>query len=191
MKHGIVILAVVMYLINGNLLANAQDSLLAQCAEQLSGEYALTGHFRQEKVLEFLEKPVISNGDFIITANGRMTWHVIEPVESRMEVRGNTVTLDGERVRGQGMVRMMTMLMNGFMRGDFHDIERQFDVTGEVGDDGWALTLHARTTRIKSAIESINLAGEQHLHFIDIIENGGNRTRIEFSGVHPFNTDEQ
>lgn len=179
------------FLFSGASLAvNTQEDLLARCAEQLSGGNALTGRFRQEKKLEFLESPVVSSGEFVIAGDGELTWHVTEPVESLMEVRGNKVTLDGERVRGRGMGGMITLLMTGFMQGDFNGITRQFQVVGEVAEGSWALTLQTRSAPLKSMIKSIELGGSQYLHFINVLEKGGNLTRIEFSEVTPVNIDE-
>lgn len=151
---------------------------------------AISGLFRQKKTLEFLAEPVISSGKFSITRDGNLTWRVIEPVESLMEVRGRTVTLDGKRVRGRNMANMMTLLMTGFMQGDFRGISRQFAVTGEVGETEWALRLEARSERMKSVIGHIALGGGQYLHFIDILETGGNGTRIDFSEVSISESDD-
>jgi len=150
----------------------------------------VSGLFHQQKTLEFLTNPVISSGEFSITRNGDLRWHVIEPIESLMEVRGNEVTLDGKRVRGRHMANMMTLLMTGFMQGDFRGVDRQFTVTGEVGEDDWTLILEAKSARMKSAVEKIKMGGSHHLHFIDILETGGNGTRIEFSEVNLSSIDE-
>lgn len=173
-----------------NLGADVQEQLLEQCAQQLVVEQSLAGRFRQEKHVEFLSDPIVSSGMFSLHQTDGIAWHVTDPLESLMEVHGTTVMLDGKLVRDHGVGRLMSLLMAGFMQGDLDSITRYFDVTGDVSENGWELTLKPRSRRMKSNFARMEIDGGQHLQAINIIERSGNRTLIEFSDVHASTGDE-
>jgi len=169
----------------GGVAGDNRQNALESIAQRLTIESRIEGRFRQEKHLAFMQNPIVAEGDFSLSRSEGLTWQVITPVSSLMQVRGREVLLDGERVQDHGIGRMMSRLMLGFMEGDLAGVTGLFDVQIENPEQEWRIQLEPKAERLKRVFDRIDLSGDSYLRQIDLHEADGNSTRISFSEVRP------
>jgi hypothetical protein len=164
-------------------LAESSPQLLDELSQRLTIGAGLEGEFKQEKHLAFLNSPFISSGHFSLDHLKGLRWQVVEPLESLMLVEDGSVELNGSPVRDHGIGRLMAMIMLGLMDGKLTNLNKYFDVTGELSADNWSISLEPHSARLQLALEHIDLRGDQYLREIEIFEHGDNRTVILFTEV--------
>ena len=160
-----------------------EASVLQKISQQLTVHSSLSGQFKQDKVLGFLDTPLISSGSFNLSVATGLNWLVEKPLRSEMTVHNSQVFLDGKSVPDKGVGQFMAIIMQAFMTGDVQGVQRDFKVTGELLDNQWRLLLKPKSLMLRSAVSHIELRGSDFLEHISIFEISENRTHIEFSGV--------
>lgn len=176
-------LVLVLLLVAGSSPADEQQELLQHLAQRLSVAQEISGEFYQEKHVSFLQNPFVSRGNFSLSRVEGLSWHVTDPLDSLMRVRGGTVTLDGNPVNDFGVAQLMTRLMFAFMEGDFSDLGKIFAIEGTGQGDQWHLTLVPKDPRMKAAFERVDMRGDHHLREVEVFEAEGNRTKVQFTDV--------
>lgn len=183
MRHCFPHLALTLLLVAGACPADEQEELLQRLAERLSIVQELSGEFYQEKHVSFLQNPFVSSGNFSISRTEGLRWHVTDPLDSLMRVRGETVTLDGKTVDDFGVAQLITRLMFAFMEGELSGLLRTFEVDGALEDGGWQVTLIPKSSRLQAAFDRIDMQGDDHLREVTVFEAEGNRTMVRFNDV--------
>ena len=163
----------------------ADPKLLTGVADQLVTGQALQGHFKQEKSLPFLTRPLLSSGDFSLSDDSGLRWRVSEPVVSVMTVVGTSVKLDDQAVKDRGVGELMAQLMRAFMTGDLSELARTFIASGELQNDSWHLNLTPRSVLMRSVLTSIDVRGGRFLQELVIVESSGSVTGMLFFEVTP------
>lgn len=164
----------------------AADSIeddLTSIARKIVISNSVHGEFRQEKTLSFVKTPFISTGKFRLARESGLFWHVLEPLESTMLVQDGQVSLDGKRVDDQGVGRLITTVMLGFMEGNLSGLTQTFDVSTDILDTGWTMSLTPKSSRLRAAIELVRIQGKQYLTAIEIVDAEHNRTLMQFTNV--------
>jgi hypothetical protein len=163
--------------------ASEEEALLQELATRLQFHHGLAGQFHQEKHLHFMNRPLVSTGEFSVSRTDGLTWQVQEPVSSLMTVQGREVRLDGIPVRDQGVGQLIAEIMLGFMDGDMTALARSFSVTGDTSGDVWRVSLEPDTVLMRSVLQRIALSGDSYLEQIEVIENDTGSTLIRFDQV--------
>ena len=189
MRHALALLCLLgCFSAAGNCAAPAGE-VLTEVTQRLSVATSLQGYFQQTKHLEFLQQPFISSGEFTIDRSAGLRWQVLEPLASLMVIDGSKVLLDGKPVDDHGIGRLMGMIMFGLMEGKLDTVEEYFAITGDVSANQWKLSLAPRSARLKSALQRIELRGDDYLGEIEIFERDNNRTVIVLSSLRDLNSE--
>tara|TARA_R110002124_G_scaffold61789_2_gene169067 strand:- start:13493 stop:14089 length:597 start_codon:yes stop_codon:yes gene_type:complete len=167
----------------GYAAAESIDDGLTSIAREIVVSDSVHGEFRQEKTLPFVTTPFVSTGEFRLARESGLFWHVLEPLESTMLVRDGQVSLDGKRVDDQGVGRLITTVMLGFLEGNLSGLKETFDVSTDILDAGWTMSLTPKSSRLRAAIELVRIQGKQHLTAIEIVDAEHNRTLMQFTNV--------
>lgn len=162
--------------------ASVEEDLTSIGREIVTSD-SVHGEFRQEKYLSFVKTPFVSTGEFNLERESGLFWHVMEPIESTMLVQEGHVTLDGKRVDDQGVGRLITTVMLGFMEGNLSVLTETFDVSTDIVDTGWTMSLTPKSSRLRAAIEQVRIQGTQYLSAIEIVDAEQNRTLMQFTNV--------
>jgi hypothetical protein len=162
----------------------------AKIQSMLAKPKVLCGRFDQTKQLVGLKKPVKSSGRFCVVAEKGVLWRSERPFANTIKLtRDEIIQLQGERVtmrldaKKEPTVRVINSVLFALLAGDLDQLEKLFDIDGEVNHQSWRVTLKARAPALARAIGAITLDGAEYVKNIDIDEASGDRTRIVFSAI--------
>ncbi len=169
----------------------------AQAFERISKTVSdiktISGSFRQERRLSMLKDPVVSTGRFYCDKPDKLRWELITPEPSGFLVNGATAkqwkgkegTSDAFDARQNHVIRLIVDQIFAWATADLKWIEQRYNVT-VLKDDPIALKLVPRDSKERRYVDHIRILFEAETNYVqcvDIVEKGGDSTRIVFSGM--------
>ena len=177
----IILKALLLFLLSFNY--SYADDLLTQITTRLAKTPITNGHFRQEKRLKILRKPLISTGIFTYDQSKGVIWKTLTPVASLL-LLNDTHLLTGQGE--QAVPAAFGKVFKAMLGGDLNQLTNGFSITGSDQKPAWQLELKPKDELLKKIISSIVLSGDNELRFLEIQETGGNLTHIKFDQItHP------
>lgn len=162
----------------------------AKIQSMIAKPTVLCGRFDQTKQLVGLKKPVKSSGRFCVLAEKGVLWRSERPFANTIKLtRDEIVQLQGERVamrleaKKEPTVRMINSVLFALLAGNLDQLEKLFEIDGDVNYQSWHVTLKPRTAALARAIGAITLDGAEYVKNIAINESSGDRTSIVFSAI--------
>ncbi len=153
----------------------------------------LSAHYREEKHMALLAAPLVSEGTVHYMRPGKLARHQTRPEAMSVVLVGDRLQMGGAGERQQVDLRenpVVRMFVTSFLQvlaGDGPALARAYDV--QYHDEpagGWTLTLRPKVEPMARMIERIEVAGRDVvLTAMEIVERGGDRTRMTFSHVDP------
>jgi len=159
---------------------------------RLAKPAVLRGEFAQEKQLHGFRNPLKSSGDFLLLRDRGIAWNTRAPFASSTRLTrskllatmpdGTTrVLIDASASPGMAAVNSLLMAL---VAGDLDALSTRFTLKETLrADGGWSLALQARDAALRQAFSSIVLDGDRYVRSVEIVEPGGDRTRIRFVGL--------
>ncbi len=159
------------------------DDALDQVRARLNKAEIAQGRFRQEKQLTFLNKPLLSEGEFVYWQNGGVIWKTLIPVASTLLVGDERmVSAQGEQAMPPSFGRLIPALLGG----DLARLREDFTIQGALQPDTWSLQFVPKDPLVAKVIADLTLSGDSDLRGMEIHEVSGNRSRIAFEQIsHP------
>jgi hypothetical protein len=183
--------------------AQANKEQLGQLAQRLNMGDSAQGRFTQYRYLSVLNKPLISQGEFIFKEELGLAWLQHTPFESALILTQGTliqidsdgnqqVTQAGDNRQANSLAQMMPTLMSALLRGDIDPLATQFSLHLLQDEQGWQLGLIPLDPLLAKAIEAIVLQGNQGIDALTLLNPNGDRSQIQFTQLSnaPL-TDEQ
>jgi outer membrane lipoprotein carrier protein LolA len=170
--------------------AQAADPLDAVRA-RLADVALLRGEFTQTKRLAGFRNPLRSSGRFVLVRGRGVLWLTLSPFASTLVVtpdRIEALDAQGQRLsrldaRAEPALRSINQLLLATLAADLAPLRELFSIDAElVGPAGWRLVLRASDAMLARQLARITLAGERHVHEVQLEERNGDRTEIVFSG---------
>jgi hypothetical protein len=168
----------------------ADSAQVPKIEAMLAKPDVLCGRFDQTKQLAGIRKPLISNGRFCVVAGKGVLWRTLQPFPNTLRLtRDEIVHFQGERValrldaRQEPTVRMINSVLFSLLTGDLAPLDKLFEVDARAEASSWKVALTAREPALAKAIGAIKLAGGTYVKNIDMVDAGGDRTAIVFSGI--------
>ena len=159
---------------------------------RLAKPVLLRGEFVQEKQLHGFRNPLKSSGDFLLLRERGIAWNTRVPFASstRLTRRKLLATLpDGstqvliDAGASPGMAAVNSLLM-ALVAGDLDALSTRFAMNETLrADGGWSLALTPRDAALKQVFTGIVLDGDRYVRGVEIVEPGGDRTRIRFAAL--------
>lgn len=151
----------------------------------------LRGEFEQEKRLQGFRNPLKSSGSFLLMRDRGIAWDTRAPFASstrltrgkllaKMPDGSTQVLIDAGASPGMAAVNALLMAL---VAGDLDALATRFVLQESLRQDGWTLVLRPRDPALKQAFASIVLAGDRYVRSVEIVEAGGDRTRIRFDAL--------
>lgn len=146
--------------------------------------------FREEKQLQLLEAPLVSEGMLYFVPPARLARVTTQPGRSTLVIDGGRLAYSDET--GQGGVdlagnRVARTLVENFVvlfAGDLPALRERYTVEFTTEGRSWRMLLLPRAAPLKSFLASIELRGEDRaLVAIDLREADGDRTVTRFERV--------
>jgi outer membrane lipoprotein-sorting protein len=162
----------------------------ARISKTVSGVKTIAGSFRQERRLAMLARPVVSTGRFYCEKPDRLRWELVSPEPSGFLVNRDQVKQwkgkegpSGAFETGQNpLVKLIVDQIFAWTTADFKWLEERY-VINVVQDDPITLKLVPRSSKEKKYIDHLRISfevGTNYVHVVNILEKGGDSTRIEF-----------
>lgn len=159
---------------------------------RLAKPVLLRGEFVQEKQLHGFRNPLKSSGDFLLLRERGIAWNTRAPFASSTRLTrskllatmpdgSSRVLIDASSSPGMAAVNALLMAL---VAGDMDALAARFTLKETLrGDAGWSLALQPRDATLKQAFSSIVLDGDRYVRGVEIVEPGGDRTRIRFAAL--------
>ena len=159
---------------------------------RLAKPVLLRGEFVQEKQLHGFRNPLKSSGDFLLLRERGIAWNTRAPFASSTRLTrskllatmpdgSSRVLIDASSSPGMAAVNALLMAL---VAGDMDALADRFTLKETLrGDAGWSLALQPRDATLKQAFSSIVLDGDRYVRGVEIVEPGGDRTRIRFAAL--------
>ena len=159
---------------------------------RLAKPVLLRGEFVQEKQLHGFRNPLKSSGDFLLLRERGIAWNTRAPFASSTRLTrskllatmpdgSSRVLIDASSSPGMAAVNALLMAL---VAGDLDALAARFTLKETLrGDAGWSLALQPRDATLKQAFSSIVLDGDRYVRGVEIVEPGGDRTRIRFAAL--------
>ncbi|RZI60782.1 MAG: outer membrane lipoprotein carrier protein LolA [Rubrivivax sp.] len=151
----------------------------------------LRGDFEQSKQVPGFKKPVVSRGDFVVARGRGVLWRTRTPFESELrltrdEIRASqggatAMRMDAQR---EPALRLVNEMMFALLGGDVGALSKLFALDGElIGAAAWKLDLRPRQAAWLHVLQRLALSGDTHVRAVELVEAGGDVTRISFSNL--------
>ena len=169
--------------------AHSQD--WASLKESFRKIQSVKAEFLQERHLQILKEPLVSEGRFFYLASGSLRWEYLSPLRSVMLQKGDSVRLyhvsEGawKQVMAQGVEarRMVLAEMSQWFQGRFEE-SRVFSHAYTPGSPGRILlTPGEGINKFILGIEIVLADRPGVIDRVEITEPGGSSTRISFRNV--------
>ncbi len=152
----------------------------------------LRGDFMQTKKVPGFAKPLVSRGDFVLARGLGVLWRTTKPFASelrltREEIRatqgGQTaMRLDAAR---EPAVRVINTLMFSLLNGDVSSLGELFEVSGDLQDDSWQLSLLPKPGPLRQVLQRVVLEGNSFVRRIQLFEANGDESLIQLDHLRP------
>lgn len=147
----------------------------------------LRGTFTQLKYLAELNQPLVSSGEFVISAKHGLIWQVQHPIQAQLVVtrqylvrrsHGHTITrISAEQ---QPALRVVAAILLAVFQTDMAQLRQYFDITRtRLEGNRWRLTLRPTTAGISKFIQRIHVRGATHIQRIEIHQPSGDHSVIK------------
>lgn len=167
------------------LLAGAAAAFdLDQLGERLAAQQQISGHFVQEKHLRALPQPLVSRGQFELSAEHGLLWQVRQPVaqDYRIDDQGiSRLTAQGwQKQSGQDAAAQQSRLFLAVLRGDRSGLARDFALQLSGDEQAWQLQLTPSSVLLRQIFSGIRIEGGEVVERIELSETQGDRTLLRF-----------
>jgi outer membrane lipoprotein-sorting protein len=171
-------------------LPKGKVGAFARIEKTVSTVHAVTSEFRQERRLAMLKEPVISSGRFNYEKPDKLRWEFLSPDPSGFLVNGKLAKQwkgknsppEAFDLQQNPVIQLIVDQLLAWTKADFVWIEQRY-IVAVVKEDPIVLKLVPRSSKEKKYIDHILISFEADTHYtnaVDIIEKGGDSTRLTF-----------
>ena len=174
--------------------ADNNDVLLTSVMNRLAAVKSAKADFTEKKFVRLLDAPVESTGVLIYTAPDRFEKHTKNPVEERMTVERDMVTLDNgaKKKKQQIFIPQFPALaaivdaMRGALSGNLPQLQQAFSIKASGTNQRWKLHLVPREANQYAYIHAVVVAGrDDFIESIEIRQSDGDRSVMSMTRAAP------
>jgi Outer membrane lipoprotein carrier protein LolA-like len=174
--------------------ADNNDVLLTSVMNRLAAVKSAKADFTEKKFVKLLNAPVESAGVLIYTAPDRFEKHTKNPVEERMTVERDTVTLDNvaKKKKQQIFIPQFPALaaivdaMRGALSGNLPQLQQAFSIKASGTNVRWKLHLVPLEANQYAYIHAVDVAGrDDFIESIEILQSDGDRSVMSMTRAAP------
>jgi outer membrane lipoprotein-sorting protein len=154
----------------------SNETLLKSVMNRLSLVTTAKANFTEQRFSKLLDAPTESTGTLVYTAPNRFEKHTLKPVEERMSVERDIVTLE-QVARKQkrsifiGQNPALTAVidgMRGALSGNLPALQQNFSVTAQGSSTSWQINMVPFEAKQLGYVRNIKVSGKENV--IDSIE---------------------
>jgi hypothetical protein len=174
--------------------ADNNDALLTSVMNRLAAVKSAKADFTEKKFVKLLNAPVESTGVLVYTAPDRFEKHTKNPVEERMTVERDTVTLDNvaKKKKQQIFIPQFPALaaivdaMRGALSGNLPQLQQAFSIKASGTNQRWKLHLVPLEANQYAYIHAVDVAGrDDFIESIEILQSDGDRSVMSMTRAAP------
>ena len=174
--------------------ADNNDALLTSVMNRLAAVKSAKADFTEKKFVRLLDAPVESTGVLIYTAPDRFEKHTKNPVEERMTVERDMVTLDNvaKKKKQQIFIPQFPALaaivdaMRGALSGNLPQLQQAFSIKASGTHQRWKLHLVPREPNQYAYIHAVDITGrDDFIESIGIRQSDGDRSVMSMTRAAP------
>lgn len=151
-------------------------------------EQYLGGSFTMDRHLDGFEKPLTSNGDFVLSPANGLVWRTLQPFPgttilddhgiTRIDDQGNR----DELARGD-QFHQFVELISAVLAGNWQPLEQRFDITRDTTENGaWKVILTPKDgSTIQNQISKITATGTDFVENVRLEKPTGDHDAITLS----------
>lgn len=166
------------------LMPAAQAFDLAQLRTQLSQNPQVQGQFTQQRYLQGLSAPLVSQGHFALSFGHGMIWRLQSPVAQVFRITANGIDQQlpngGWASTTQASMHGESKLFLAFLEGDLPALQDQFNLALTGTAQAWQVHMTPRSALLQKIFRDITLAGGARLTQIQIVEAQGDHSVLSF-----------
>jgi hypothetical protein len=151
---------------------------------------SVRGQFEQKKYITALERPLLSQGDFLVVRNHGVVWRTRKPFPQVLKLtRREIIQEQNGTVRFQlsaerePAVKAVNQVLFALFAGDFAALEQSFASSGKLEGEHWRVTMRPSSNALAQLFKEIRLEGASTVQRVELFEANGDRTEIRFKGM--------
>ncbi len=156
---------------------------------QLQKPQNIQGDFNQQRYLKSMNKPIASQGQFVLVPKSGLLWQMKKPFVDTMRVRKSGI--EQLNAQGQWMAskqsasaqKNQVKLFLDLLAGQTSGLESQFNLRLTGAANKWQMQLQPKTALMKQIFTKIDIQGDSVVKKITLYETQGDRTEITFSNM--------
>jgi outer membrane lipoprotein-sorting protein len=156
---------------------------------QLQKPQNIQGDFNQQRYLKSMNKPIASQGHFVLVPKSGLLWQMKKPFVDTMRVRKSGI--EQLNAQGQWMAskqsasaqKNQVKLFLDLLAGQTSGLEGQFNLRLTGAAHKWQMQLQPKTALMKQIFTKIDIQGDSVVKKITLYETQGDRTEITFSNM--------
>ena len=167
---------------------NEDKSALHQVLNKFKSSPVLRSHFKQQRKLNILKKPLLSEGKFSFISGRGIIWEIKKPYpsviiiseESVIEItRHNNTENINKKVNTGGFYNVLESLLSG----KIGQIESNFETRFSGSSKKWEIKLTPKTAPLNKIFTVINLRGNEVLNHIQLTDKNSDTTAIDLVNI--------
>jgi outer membrane lipoprotein-sorting protein len=179
---------------------DANSALLKDVMNRLSQVKSANADFTEKKFVKLLTAPVESSGTLIYQSPNRFEKHTKKPLEEKMTVERDTVTLEqvARKKKQELFVGSYPALaaiidgMRGALSGNLAALQQTFNIKVEGNAARWTLNLVPLDAQQFAYINAIRVSGkEDFIDAIEILQSDGDRSVMSMTRATTRGTSER
>lgn len=172
---------------------SAHATTLEQLQTNLSSELLVRGEFKQQREMAMFDQPLISSGQFLLSAKKGLWWHQITPMpvslvltQDKLSQQFNNQPAQILTASDNPMVFYFSHVFLSMFKGDTSQLTEQFKLSFKALKDSkthnqWQLVLTPKTAPLDKVFSKISIEGSQFINKLELDEIRGDKTLITFS----------
>lgn len=142
---------------------------LSNIAEQIPEMGSIKCKFKQEKSIQNISKPLVSEGDFEFVKDRGVYFNTTYPIKSAVNYTNKNY-------------KQINDIVNAISAKKYQRLEKEFNFYFLGKSNNWTLGLKPKqNSSVKDYISSITIQGSDYINQINVVQTNGNKTVIWFT----------
>ncbi|WP_305408785.1 LolA family protein [Photobacterium leiognathi] len=172
---------------------SAHAITLEQLQKNLSSAPLVRGDFTQKREMAMFDQPLLSSGQFLLSAKNGLWWHQTQPMPVSLVLTQDKLSQQFDNQPAQvlsasdnPMVFYFSHVFLSLFKGDTSQLTEQFDLSlKEIKDsttnNQWQLVLTPKAAPLDKVFSKIEIEGGKFINELELDEIRGDKTIITFS----------
>lgn len=161
-------------------LPSALPQPLRTIRQQFEHSEVLKLQFHQKRWLPELQQPLVSTGTLTMVPSLGLEWRIDQPFPSTWRITRDGRVLEGPDNPGSEAVAQLLMSL---LSVNTAGLKSAFSLYWLQQSSQWWLGLQPRDQRLQRVLDSIVVSGDKALRHVEVRENSGDRTEIDFTSM--------